>query len=84
MTPLFKEMIEIHARNAEELDWELEKFGERADQSGSFMSTEAAYALHGKGDHKAGLEQSEKAVKLSDSAHTAGFPANDKSKAAAH
>jgi hypothetical protein len=44
----------------------------------------AASALHGKGDHKAGLEQSEKAKKLSDGAHSACCSANDKSKAAAH
>ena len=38
MTPLFKEMIALHSAHADELRSELQKLGEEADQSGSFMT----------------------------------------------
>jgi uncharacterized protein (TIGR02284 family) len=39
MTPLFKDMIALHSQNAMELGIELQKLGEKPDDSGSFMST---------------------------------------------
>jgi len=39
MTPLFQEMIALHAQNADELASELGRLGEKADDSGSFMTT---------------------------------------------
>jgi uncharacterized protein (TIGR02284 family) len=38
MTPLFRDMIALHEGNAAELAGELNKSGETADDSGSFMS----------------------------------------------
>jgi uncharacterized protein (TIGR02284 family) len=38
MTPLFRAMIELHDDNAAELDGELVKAGEKADEDGSFMT----------------------------------------------
>jgi len=39
MTPLFKDMIAIHTRNADELAMDLRGMGEKASDDGSFMST---------------------------------------------
>ncbi len=39
MTPLFTDMIAIHARNSDELALALRTLGEQADDDGSFMST---------------------------------------------
>lgn len=38
MTPLFQEMIALHAANAQALEMELRKVGDEADKNGSFMS----------------------------------------------
>jgi len=38
LTPLFRDMIVLHSKNAEELAAELREAGEREDESGSFMS----------------------------------------------
>ena len=39
MTPLFAEMIALHESHSGALSYELTKSGEKADDSGSFMST---------------------------------------------
>jgi uncharacterized protein (TIGR02284 family) len=39
MTPLFQEMISLHAQNASELGSQLASAGEQPDNDGSFMST---------------------------------------------
>jgi uncharacterized protein (TIGR02284 family) len=39
MTPLFKDMITVHTRNADELAMDLRGMGEQASDDGSFMST---------------------------------------------
>jgi uncharacterized protein (TIGR02284 family) len=39
LTPLFREMISLHAQNASELGSQLASAGEQPDNDGSFMST---------------------------------------------
>jgi uncharacterized protein (TIGR02284 family) len=39
LSPLFDDMIAMHSKNADELASELQKLGEEADDSGSFMTT---------------------------------------------
>jgi uncharacterized protein (TIGR02284 family) len=38
MTPLYRDMVALHERNASELARELARFNEAADQDGSFMT----------------------------------------------